>query len=982
MASRRSPVSRLNVLIASFIIAALFKDTPAQSMGGQFGLEFAIDAPWRLEPVLTADGLSYGPIPIVITFHDAIFDHHRGLIAEAFLGRINVGRIVTIEVREEAEESANAVRRTVPITELREIERKRWVSTSTIEPLHERCRPYRAENCAPLYDITDSGEWHALFWYTPQFPVTPGRNIQLGITVITEHHGDRKEFTNYVIVHAGEAALPRFSDNWLYGDLHYHSQMTDNEGESGYSYRNIVRVLGAMGLDFVFATDHASGGKQVDGRIGVWRCGSLAGHECFPGGSPGCMPTEGLCKHFEAWEARDLNETRFVYAKQILYGPDGANAMVADDATTGGIASLRSRKILPQVFMGEEVDVWPEMSVDEQRGGAIRFGDGLLYKWAHVGNCIKENGFDACRTKYSRPYFKNDQRTFGVLDEQGIPVQETVEEEIGGVPADVLNHFAPDGTRPYGSRQHLVYLPFNAAPPPDHRGWVPSSTGVFGGGTRRLPEIIQDISTMGVAFLAHPSIGESPGGPGPDVVPYSGTALNRAWRSRSILGLQLWNEDDHRWSRPTALDSVWMSDLNARYTYNIPWNTHSHPWTWSNQVNAFTHFLAVLYHGTYTWDVYLRKGLIPNQTAVLQWLPAGQPRKWFIAGGSDAHGDLNYRRYGRPCAGQWCDKPVGDTAIGKPRNLVLAGQAQGAPAIDIPNAVRYTNRQVIEALQQGRFSVTDGPAIRIAVDRDRNGWIGDDDFQMGSTFHLFPGEHVPLLVQWESTPEFGRVSEVEVYVGIPERTFAAPQGARILIEAPIPSPNAYAADPAGVLHVEIPPRDGESMSAIIRQLGYRGVARIYLSPAQFELITQDGRLFYLRAVVKTAHPDRSPYRSGCVKGGDTPGNCGSRLAFSNPVWGKFRRSCQADSLSLDKDRNGKPDTCERNVPDPCSDMTRLGSDFVIRLDLPVANAGDRGSGDQAGAGPVKRSPASSCQHIVAIPEIPRVVVPPSPELHP
>jgi hypothetical protein len=156
---------------------------------------------------------------------------------------------------------------------LHEIERKSVASTKDKEPRTEICRPASGQDCTALLRITNSHEWHAMFWYTPQAPVTPGRNIHLEVTAVTEVAGlftyERK---NYLVVHAGEQPLPRFSAASLYGDFHYHSQMTDNEGESAYSYRNVARALGALGFDFVFATDHASNGEQVDGKLSAEFC--------------------------------------------------------------------------------------------------------------------------------------------------------------------------------------------------------------------------------------------------------------------------------------------------------------------------------------------------------------------------------------------------------------------------------------------------------------------------------------------------------------------------------------------------------------------------------------------------------------------------------------------------------------------------------------------------------------------------------------
>ena len=52
----------------------------------------------------------------------------------------------------------------------------------------------------------------------------------------------------------------------------------------------------------------------------------------------------------------------------------------------------------------------------------------------------------------------------------------------------------------------------------------------------------------------------------------------------------------------------------------------------------------------------------------------GQPRRMFAAGGSDAHGDWNYRREGY----FFGTAEVDSTAMGTPRNLVYVGEPQGS----------------------------------------------------------------------------------------------------------------------------------------------------------------------------------------------------------------------------------------------------------------------------------------------------------------
>jgi hypothetical protein len=308
------------------------------AIGGQFGFEFAIDAPWRLEPRQAGGELTYGPIPIVITFHDAVFEAARSRPAGVVLPKIAVGALEEVRVTEWIADQPHP-RQPVTIVkaeQLREVERKGLVSTKTREPDREVCRPGPGQRCTAALEISTSHEWHAVFWYTPKAPVTPGRNIHLEVVAVTAAASGlvKNEWRNYLVVHAGEAPLPRFGGAWLYGDLHYHSQMTDNEGESAYTYRNVARALGALGLDFVFATDHASNGEQwIDGKVDADFC-------------PG--------RHHACIEARDLNPNRFAAAKSILYGPDGANESIVADAQRAGFARLGAN--VPQVYMGEEVD--------------------------------------------------------------------------------------------------------------------------------------------------------------------------------------------------------------------------------------------------------------------------------------------------------------------------------------------------------------------------------------------------------------------------------------------------------------------------------------------------------------------------------------------------------------------------------------------------------------------------------------------------
>ncbi len=1000
--------NKRTVSVLSIVALALASATPAQAIGGQIGLEFAIDAPWRIEPVVLSDGRnSYGPIPISVTFQDAVFEQARGWLGSKAFEQIVVGRLKEIRISEMGAAGAEGVTVIAP-SQLAEIERKSRVSTITREPPHELCRPSPGQDCAELLEISNSHEWHTGFWFTPKRPMAPGLRLQLQVTVVTtlapigtppaQASRAERSWTNRLIVVAGERPLPRFGDAWLYGDLHYHSQMTDNEGETGYSYRNVVRAMGAMGLDFVFATDHASNGQQIDGGI----AGEVCADSPIPSFLAGCK------------EARDLNPQRFAAAKTILYGPDGANEAIGREASR--LARVKSANILPQIYMGEELDAVPEMSAAERNAGAITYGDGQLYHYADVNDCVTKPftsplfPLPPCIERYSLPYIEGDRISYWVLDQQGIPVprvvNDAVENRVLRTIGKIFGNAAVDDelkAKPRPSRQHLVYFPSSGLP--NGQGWIASDTNIFGGASKALEVVTREIERNGYAFLAHPLLSLHPGRSiaddiAPAEAPYSAIALTRAWRSPSILGLEFWNENDVL-STPSYHGDAIREELTGlftpkNYTYLYPWAKDVFPWRWllnkeevKNEFDGRSGRAGQLYHGAFTWDRFLRKGLDPQQTASLAWLPRGEPRKWFMSGGSDSHGDLNFRRYGRPYCdggtGRWCDKPVTDTAIGNPRNLVDltpagSGVSAGA-ATDRTNPgngpKRYTNTQVLDALKAGKFSVTDGPALRLAIDRNRNGAIDPTDFQMGSTTDFFPGEHIPLLIEWISTPEFGPVTQVDLYIGNKTTTYA-PESAFSYRGPGSNVIDTYARDPSGVLQIKV---------ATI-EAGYRGLARIYVGPEQFGLVAGDQALSYVRAVAKTISAVDGYARTDVVGGQQrrlcpaplTGGSkCGDRLAYTNPVWTRYRVTCptarspagggttavgQRPGSFLDSDANSVPDTCERNVPDPCQTTSggargRLATETGVGRQPPPPVSRDP---DRAPVGPVaaKAVPTKSC----------------------
>ncbi|MEO8019450.1 MAG: hypothetical protein ABI769_16690 [Pseudomonadota bacterium] len=930
----------ISAVCAGFGLLLGLSSQASFGLGGQFGFEFAIDAPWRLEPVKGPDGtLTYGPIPITVIFDDAVFEIARpGVGGFVNLDPIDIGRLREVRVVEWIADQPHPQQpvTTVSARQFREIERKGPVSTVTVEPDHDLCHPGPAQSCDDVLNISRSHEWHGAFWYTPKAPVTPGRNIHLEVTVITELPGGvyTREWKNYLVVHAGEAPLPRFADNWLYGDFHYHSQMTDNEGESGYSYRNVARALGASGMDFVFATDHASNSEQFN----IVK-----------------TPREFCAdkSHDKCSEARDFNPNRFRVAKSLLYGNTGINTEIALEADTRGLARLRSANVLPQVYLGEEVDSQVEISPGEFNEGLVHYGDGRTYAWPDAGHCLEHSSAADCRKKYSHAV----DGAYVMLDEQGVPLQETVEDKLGvGTLNDVVQHFVPDGTQPAPSRQHLIYFPSSVSQNSD--GFIGSDTGTFGGASKRLGDVVGEVERGGVAFLAHPLDSAKPGGPGPDIIPYTDRELDIAWRSAAILGLQFWNENDRRVSAPDRRSpSVMLTGANSdnprayHFWFNWPFQGNRYgafPWQWDHTTPAGK-MATMLYHGAYTWDRYLRKGVDAAQLRSLSWLAPGQPRRWFMAGGSDSHGDFNYRRYGQPGMDRWTDVPVGDTAIGQPRNLVsMASPLDGLPQLvetGVPTfsgPTRYTNQQVIQSLRAGRFSVTDGPAIRIALDRNLNGKIDESDTQMGGVLDFYPGDRIPLLVEWWSTPEFGPIAHVDVYVGNDKVTFAPrDHGPGIPGGIGQQGLGSYTFGPSSVMQVQLADAYGRfSRAPLPADIAYHGTAAIYLGPAQFALARAEGSLSYVRAFASTITVQQAADAGVCPSGETAGSHCGNRYAFANPVWTRYVGTCPAPSRSrvnaavraaagvlqkpasfVDQNGNRVPDACENTLVNACPPQT-------------------------------------------------------------
>ena len=144
-----------------------------------------------------------------------------------------------------------------------------------------------------------------------------------------------------------------------------------------------------------------------------------------------------------------------------------------------------------------------------------------------------------------------------------------------------------------------------------------------------------------ISSLAHPTSAASGSGVdrmGPDIVPYSDVQLERAFRSRYVLGLQFWNENTHVQSK-AASKSFPMLHRQGHVYRPPPGEPNPDPnhvvvsfnWTWETADNVGES--VSLGDGGRLWDRVLRWGITPSRTAGIPWLAPGAPHNfpWPVA---------------------------------------------------------------------------------------------------------------------------------------------------------------------------------------------------------------------------------------------------------------------------------------------------------------------------------------------------------------
>jgi hypothetical protein len=894
----------------------------AQALTGIEGtLEYSLDAPWRMEPrppSIVINRVTYGAIPIQMTIDDAIeiADDHDGYAAP------------TIAQACELTVTDGATTTVIPVAKFTEIERTRGVWTYPGDeqpngPPRDVCTATSTSDCSSLASVAGTSEWHALAMYTPQ-SYGPGVDVPLTLQLRVMRAGQSCTDTdithsyrmiNHVRVHYGEAPLPKFDGGgWAYGDLHYHSQGTDNEGESGYNYRGVTRAMEAIGLDFVFATDHASASNQIiDADI-------------------------TLDKHLTSLKSAQMEA---VVRRGVLRDMDARRfrALGGAVADTNRQTALRAKSVVnprffgtprtPQIFLGGEVDVIPEL-----QGQPAQYTWGDDRTWPVSNLCGGWHGDAMSGTSVGC-----DDGVFRCADVSLIDGKLGI--DISACDPTQLWSPLPNGEMllrdvqavnefDFG-REHMVYLP----DPNEVDPFVGSFTGVYGGASRRLVDqfttpdgvpregMLPEVERKhGSVFLAHHMNGAGgPGTEGPDGAPWSASMLDKAFRSHAVLGLEFWNEDGRRTTNINTPSGHFDDGYNRSVDYKMTLNDFTHyafrpdsngkleliPFDLdTGRFDYWTRAIdAMLTNGAVSWDRLNLKGLDPNQTKDLAWLPAGQPRKLFMAGGSDAHGDFNYRRTGYMVQ----NDTVIDMAIGTPRNLVMAGAPRGS--VDPTAPAVLSQGQTLSALRAGHFAVTDGPAIRIAIDTNGNGVIDDTDVPMGDTYVAgWRQGQLPVLVEWASTAEWGALDRIELTVGAldsatgKERIYAGGMGPAGSFMAS-PATDSYLSKDGTIKYTHTsndywfldnpnPPIDwvpGELSTMLSTQLAgvpsdIAGV-RSYTIDIGRLMVDSNGtagdRLF-IRAVGlghAAGQPGDCEYSSSDA---GRLGKCTRRFAFTNPIW--------------------------------------------------------------------------------------------------
>ncbi len=237
--------------------------------------------------------------------------------------------------------------------------------------------------------------------------------------------------------------------------------------------------------------------------------------------------------------------------------------------------------------------------------------------------------------------------------------------------------------------------------------------------TPSLPDGLSQLSGGGFAYAAHPlsDLGAEWGGIDWTVngALWGDEDLALASQHEPFRGLQAFN------TRPTRYSSDQMD-----------------PWAdFDAGVTPDGAYPEELLEGIDVWDAMNAANLDPLA-------------KTFLAGGSDAHGDLNYSPY------LSLDNYATDNAIGKVQTVAYVPGPYGPGALPPMS-------EILASYRDGRTVVTDGPFVTMGVDATGDNDLDDpEDLIVGEDGAWNAAEPLTLVLTWASTSEFGRLARIEL----------------------------------------------------------------------------------------------------------------------------------------------------------------------------------------------------------------------------
>jgi hypothetical protein len=236
-----------------------------------------------------------------------------------------------------------------------------------------------------------------------------------------------------------------------------------------------------------------------------------------------------------------------------------------------------------------------------------------------------------------------------------------------------------------------------------------------------ISRILSDVNAQPSAFAyaSHPL----------DSAPWQSSDYNIALSFPSFMGLEAWN---------TRISGVCKNSNFTEFNQN--------PFPWDNSDIDITEWQEELTLGITRWDSLL-----------CGKLSSAIPRKIFLSGGSDAHGDFNYAIQRNDCSPSLIP-PISATnnAFAKVRTAVYCDDGMG-----------LNGANVIDALRNGRSVVTDGPLIEFGIDLNNNGQIGYGDLRIGDLGNFNLNNSRNLIVNYESSEDFGTLDNIVIKVGHP-----------------------------------------------------------------------------------------------------------------------------------------------------------------------------------------------------------------------